>query len=237
MRKVKKRALTIIVLFVLAELWFFFPIGKPEGASLLFAMRLALPAAVLAAGGVGLIPRLMTAGFCLCTLGDAMGVAGSFEGQMAGFAAAHVCFIRQFAGCIRRAPRANHKAAVVVSLLCLVPLVIAAQKILPTVQELHLRIGCAVYALLLAGTAWTATLHACIAGPGGSALPRLAAGGAWLFLASDFILAWNRFTAHIPRASLLIMTTYYAALLLLFVGTLCTTGQSSATANRTKEEI
>ena len=79
------RTLFIIIAFLLAAGWFFFPALKPEGDCLWFAMRLALPAALLALGGIGLIPTLMTFGFVFCAIGDAMGVLGSFEGQMAGF--------------------------------------------------------------------------------------------------------------------------------------------------------
>jgi uncharacterized membrane protein YhhN len=42
--------------------------------------------------------------------------------------------------------------------------------------------------------------------------------GALLFLISDFILSWNKFTSHIPHASLYIMITYYSALFFLFIG-------------------
>ena len=41
-----------------------------------------------------------------------------------------------------------------------------------------------------------------------------------LFMCSDFTLAWNKFNEHIPHASFYIMITYYAALLLIFIGTI-----------------
>ncbi|GEM_PF-2977402 len=41
--------------------------------------------------------------------------------------------------------------------------------------------------------------------------------GATLFVCSDFILAWDMFTADVPGATYLIMVTYYLAELLLFV--------------------
>jgi len=37
----------------------------------------------------------------------------------------------------------------------------------------------------------------------------LAAAGAGLFVASDSMIAWNRFVAPVPKASLLIMITYH----------------------------
>lgn len=215
------RTLFIIIGFILAAGWFFFPAMKPEGDCLWFAMRLALPAALLALGGIGLIPTLMTFGFVFCAIGDAMGVLGSFEGQMAGFALAHICFISYFIKGIR-APRPLPIIIIATTLLCLVPLVLAATKVIPQVRDLPIKIGCCIYALLLTGTVWTSIVSAFSIENGRKALPYVAAIGALLFLVSDFVLSWNRFTAHIPHASLYIMTTYYAALLLLFVGTLKT---------------
>ena len=211
------RTLLVIIAFLLAAGWFFYPVGKPEGESLLFALRLALPAALLTLGGIGLIPALMTFGFIFCAIGDAMGVLGSFEGQMAGFALAHICFISYFAKSIRKP---HPVVLVATTLLCLFPLVLAALKVIPQVHELPIQIGCSVYALLLTGTVWTSIVRAFSIKNGRKALPYVAAIGALLFLISDFVLSWNKFTARIPHASLYIMTTYYAALLLLFVGTL-----------------
>ena len=209
----------VVVAFLLAATWFFVPVGKPDGESLLFAMRLALPAALLALGGIGLVSRPMTAGFCFCAVGDAMGVMGSFEGQMGGFAVAHICFICQFMRDIRRS---TPKLAVFVitALLCSLPLVLAALKIIPAIHDLPIRIGCIFYALLLTGTAWTGIVRAVSPRNVRSFLPFIAALGGLLFLVSDFVLSWNKFTEHIPHASLYIMSTYYAALLFLFVGTL-----------------
>lgn len=215
----KNKSLAVIGAFLVAAVWFFFPVGKPDGESLLFAMRLALPAALLALGGIGLVPWPMTLGFCFCAVGDAMGVIGSFEGQMGGFAVAHICFIYWFAKGLRQS---KPKTAVLVAttLLCALPLVLAAQKIIPAVQNLPIRIGCIVYALLLTGTVWTSLVRALSAHKGRMLLPCIASAGSLLFLVSDFVLSWNKFTAHIPHAPLYIMITYYAALLLLFVGTL-----------------
>lgn len=212
------REWAVIVSFLLAAAWFFFPIGKSEGESLLFAMRLALPAVVLAVGSLWLRPRLMMMAFWFCALGDAMGVLGSFEGQMGGFALAHICFILYFIKGIRKG---NAQSAVMaaVSSVCLIPLVIAAWKVIPAVQFLPIRIGCSVYALLLIGTVWTSAVRAFSVCDGRKVFSLLAALGGVSFLVSDFVLAWNKFTEHISNASLCIMTTYYAALLLLFVGT------------------
>ena len=218
MKKDSVRDVAVIACFLLAVAWFFCPVGKPEGGSVLFAMRLALPAIVLAVGSLWLRPRLMMMAFWFCALGDAMGVLGSFEGQMGGFALAHICFILYFIKGIRKG-NAQPVVMATVSSVCLIPLVIAAWKVIPAVPDLPIRIGCSVYALLLTGTVWTSAVRAFSVCDGRKLFPLLAALGGVSFLVSDFVLAWNKFTEHISNASLCIMSTYYAALLLLFVGT------------------
>ena len=245
----------VVVLFLLAATWFFFPIGAPAEKSLLFSLRLALPAAVLALGGIGLLPWLMTVGFFFCAVGDTMGVLGSFEGQMGGFAVAHICFIfwlvkeikrtRKGTDKVARAERCLHQLCrvatdeerssttpqgsalyaspyIYITPLCIAPLFFAAVRIIPAIHDMPIRVGCVIYALLLTGTMWTAWLRmASSAYPSkgnanGWAL--LTALGATLFLVSDFVLAWNKFVASIPNSRIFIMSTYYAALLLLFMG-------------------
>ena len=215
----KNKALIVIVAFLLSAAWWFFPFLKPEGGSVLFAIRLALPATLLAIGGIGLLPRLMTLAFCFCAVGDAMGVLGSFEGQMGGFALAHICFICYFIRDIRQS-KIKPVVCILSTILCLIPLIIAALKVIPAIRDLPIRVGCNIYALLLCGTLWTSLVRAFSNKGERRILPYLAAFGALLFLVSDFILSWNKFTSHVNHASLYIMTTYYLALLLLFIGTL-----------------
>ena len=211
---------TVIVCFLLAAVWFFCPVGKPEGGSVLFAMRLALPAIVLAVGSLWLRPKLMMMAFWFCALGDAMGVLGSFEGQMGGFALAHICFICFFGGEIRRAK--EHPFLIVTiaiaSLICLVPLGFAAWKVIPAIPDLPIRIGCSVYALLLTATMWTAIVREYTVPFDWISNTSKAVYGAVAFLASDLILAWNKFVEYNPHASFYIMFTYYCALFLLYEG-------------------
>lgn len=215
-------ASTVAAIFLLSAVWYFFPAGRECVAPLLFAMRLALPAAVLTLGGIGILPRLMTFGFCFCTIGDAMGVIGSFEGQMGGFALAQICFITQFIREIRLSAKdvsqrkPQQAVLVAATLVCLPPLILAALKVIPAIQELPIRIGCIVYALLLLMAVWTSIVRAF------SVKKYSAMAGCLFFLISDFTLSWNKFTEHVPHASLCIMSTYYAALLLIFCGTIRT---------------
>jgi len=265
-RSYRFRLYLLVVLFVAAATWFFVPVGKPQEPSLLFSLRLALPAALLAVGGIGLLPWPMSIGFVFCALGDAMGVMGSFEGQMGGFAVAHVCFIGWFVSCIHRQGILTRQGfsskqeerepiqgkdtqavrdliwgkgrvpflIILTVLFCTLPLVAAFLYIIPKISDPLIRIGCIVYSLLLTATLWTAwvrkvavhptngTLTTAIRTRFRSGLPTLyatlSAAGATSFFISDYILAWNKFTSPVPHASALIMTTYYAALLLLFLG-------------------
>ncbi|MBO6125089.1 MAG: lysoplasmalogenase [Bacteroidaceae bacterium] len=219
MRRRRICEVLFVLAFLLTAVWFFFPGWKPEGV--LFAMRLALPAVVLAVGSLLLRAKLMMVGFWFCALGDAMGVLGSFEGQMGGFALAHIYFICFFWGEVSRAK--VHPFPIVTlavaSLVCLVPLGFAAWKVIPAIPELPIRIGCSIYALLLTGTLWTAIMRDFSDPFDRASSPIKASYGAVAFLTSDFILAWNKFVEHIPHASYYIMFTYYCALLLLFAGT------------------
>ena len=219
MRTERLRVWVVCGAFLLAAVWFFVPVGKPEGANVLFAMRLALPAAVLAVGGIGLLPWLMTAGFVFCAIGDAMGVLGSFEGQMGGFALAHVCFIIWLAKQVQRVN--GHPSLYIISSVCFIPLFVAAVRIIPEIKDTTIRIGCIIYSLLLTGTLWTSWLRmasARTANPLQWKRPLLTALGATSFFISDFVLSWNKFVAPVTNSRIVIMTTYYAALMLLFMG-------------------
>ena len=221
----KNKIIIVITLFLLSALWFFFPLWKMESGNVWFAMRLALPAIILTLGGIGLLPRFMTMGFLLCVVGDVMGVRGSFEGQMGGFTFAHIYFISQFVKDIKKSTINSSSFIlhlIVVILLCLFLLVIAFIKIIPAINDLPIRLGCIVYALLLCGTFGTSILRffSCSSPLRGELERGFVVLGALLFLVSDFILSWNKFTSHIPHASLYIMITYYGALFFLFIGTL-----------------
>ena len=221
----KNKIIIVIALFLLSALWFFFPLWKVESGNVWFAMRLALPAIILTLGGLGLLPRFMTMGFLFCAVGDIMGVLGSFEGQMGGFTFAHIYFISQFVKDIRKSTLNSSSFIlhlIVVILLCLFPLVIAFIKIIPAISDLPIRLGCIVYALLLCSTFGTSILRFfyCSSPLRGELERGFVVLGALLFLISDFILSWNKFTSHISHASLYIMITYYGALFFLFIGTL-----------------
>lgn len=219
MRANFQKCLTTI-LFLLFVILYFISRGYGNFGCDPLTFSLALPAAVLALGGIGLLPGLITVGFVFCTVGDAMGVAGSFEGQIGGFAIAQVCFISQFVKEIRQYAKVDLRHGVrpavliIATLVCLIPLFFAARNILPEVKSLPIRIGCIVYALLLLSSVWTSIVRAF------SLRKYMAMIGCIIFLISDLTIAWNKFTDHIPNAGIYIMATYYTALILIFYGTL-----------------
>lgn len=207
-----------LVVFLIAVLWYFFPVGRDSFNPDVFAMRLALPAAVFTLCGIGMLPLSVTLGFLFCMVGDALGVAGSFEGQMSGFALAQICFITRFISDIRKymrddtLGRVKREFPIIATVVCIIPLLLAVLYIFPEVSAIPIRIGCIIYALLLLTSVWTSIVRAFLL------KNYIAMSGCLLFLISDSTIAWNKFTEHIPHAGIYIMTSYYAAL--LFLGTL-----------------
>jgi uncharacterized membrane protein YhhN len=74
----------------------------------------------------------------------------------------------------------------------------------------------AVYVAVILLMAWLASSRYVGAGPAGSGL---AAAGAWLFAASDTLLAWNRFRGGFRAAQALVLGTYFAAQWLIALST------------------
>ena len=210
-RKNHHASMPVIALsiFALTVAYYFGPFGGP-------AMRLAFPVAVLALGGIGALPWTVTAGLAFSALGDACGVLGSFVGQMAAFAVAHVFYIVWLTSRLRKT-KVSAVAALIVAAVWIAVISLTAATILPSVDEPAIRTGCAVYALLISSMMCLALLHAASSRTHVRALALLAAVGGVLFVISDAVLAWNRFVAHIDHSGLIIMTTYYAAQLLLFL--------------------
>ncbi len=197
----------IICLYLLA-VGFYFSANEP-------AMRLAFPVALLALGGIGVLPWTMAAGFAFSALGDMFGVLGSFVGQMASFAVGHVFFLCWLSGRLRVARPRGCTVAVPCAIWATV-VVLVGWKVFPHVPGMAIRTGCLIYAMLLSGMACMAIMLAA-----SRTTQRLwammAAVGGVLFVISDAVLAWNRFVEPIHHSGLIIMVTYYAAQLLLFV--------------------
>jgi uncharacterized membrane protein YhhN len=95
-----------------------------------------------------------------------------------------------------------------VATLFIIPvLVFAFSKIIPNAPAGVLRYGVSFYAVLIAVMVWGALQQRSL----------LFGLGAILFLASDMILAWNRFVEPLPNSGMLILVPYYLAQWLLFM--------------------
>lgn len=185
---------------------------------------LAFPAAVLTFGSLLLASWPLTLALLACTMGDVMGVLGSFPGQMGGFAVAHVFFIVLLRRSIIR-QHINWQIWAPVITVVLAFLVAIGWLVAPSVPGALLKVGCMVYALLLLSVFGLAMIAALACRNAEKSVPIsivrrhavIAAVGAALFVFSDFVLAWNLFVERVPHAHYYIMCTYYAALLLLFI--------------------
>ena len=80
----------------------------------------------------------------------------------------------------------------------------------------RLRWAVLAYVAVILLMAWQASNRWLMAGPPGS---HLAAAGALLFVASDSLLAWNRFRGNFRAAQALVLGTYFAAQWLIALST------------------
>lgn len=168
------------------------------------ACKLAFPLAFLTLCALRYTswPMVLAMGFS--ALGDYMGVCHNFWGQMGAFALAHAAYILFFCRtnpAERTSDGMKWKSAIVVLYG-----VVIGMFILPHVHGL-LQVGVSVYILLI--------LSMCILA-WRQKNPYYAL-GAWLFVLSDTVLAWNKFVSHIEGAGYLIMIPYYLGQWMLFI--------------------
>ncbi len=154
--------------------------------------------------------RAVLAGMALSCIGDIalMLPVDAFVPGLVAFLLAHVCYIVAF----RAGFRAGHGLWVAVVLLG----AFAAGNLVALWPHLpaDMRLPVLAYVVVLALMAMLALARFRTK----SSLPGVsrrsagwAAGGALLFVASDSLLAWDRFAGGLPMASLLVLGTYYAA--------------------------
>lgn len=183
-------------------LWLHY-IGKPLATLLLVWQVLQVATPVSAR-----YRRAVVIGMALSLVGDVclMLPGDLFVPGLVAFLLAHIGYIVAFAPGSAAKARAVAFALVAVvgvaNLVGLLPRVDAALKI-PVVAYTVVLASMAAFAL---ARAWTPSVS--------SALPRsarLGAIGAVLFMASDSLLAWDRFAGGIPMSPLLVLGTYYAA--------------------------
>lgn len=154
--------------------------------------------------------RWILAGITCSLLGDVLLMLPQdlFVPGLVAFLCGHLCFIAAFLGDSRFGARPWWLLASLA--YGAINLYLLWDSIAPP-----LRLPVIVYVVVLTsmggqalGRAWT--FARCDGAQAGSA--RRAAVGAMLFMLSDTLLAWNRFHAAIPLASLWVLSTYYLAL-------------------------
>ena len=206
MKKYLTRPASLIsIVFVLLALLYFSPIA--------IVYKLAFPLAflTLCALRFSTWPMVLAMGFS--ALGDYMGVCHNFWGQMGSFALAHVAYILFF--CRIRPEERTSKGMKWKSAIVILYGVVVGLLIVPHVHG-FLQAGVSVYVLLI--------LTMCILA-WRQKNPYYAL-GAWLFVFSDTVLAWNKFVSRIEWAGYLIMIPYYLGQLILFVQSMRTREQN-----------
>ena len=203
--RTRMEVIAISVLYFIAVAIYFLPIPLPN--------KLALPVALLFVASFKLLPWQMTFAMLFSCLGDYMGAVGNFLGQMGAFALAHVFLILYFLSRYRlgverrKYGRLSTRYKIAATILVLPLLIFALVKIFPHVPEGVMSCGVLIYALLISFMLWCALQQR----------SKIFAIGGALFLASDMILAWNRFVEHIPHATYYILVPYFLSQWLLFI--------------------
>ena len=173
---------------------------KPLTTSLIVVLALALPNPVSTFYGAAIVLGLL---FSL--MGDVFLMLPSdrFVAGLTSFLLAHLCYIAAFSSA------AGSLSVVAVALL----LAWGGLLLWLLWPELgKLRAPVTLYSAVLLVMAWTAIGQSSNGQPGRAAL---AAGGALLFVASDSALALDRFVRKDRRLQLLVLSTYFAAQLLI----------------------
>jgi sterol desaturase/sphingolipid hydroxylase (fatty acid hydroxylase superfamily)/uncharacterized membrane protein YhhN len=172
--------------------------------------RVLKPLAMLLAIGFvlrrpGMQPRLLAALF-FCLAGDVfLMFEGFFIAGLASFLCAHLCYLAQFRQGVGWMPSGR---ALVATLAAAVGMVAFLFPHLGPV----LKVAVPVYALVIALMAAQAIGRATVLRDRAS---MCVGAGAALFMASDTLLAMNRFALPIPLAPLWVLATYYAAQVLI----------------------
>ena len=186
----------ISIVYLLLALLHFSPIAV--------AYKMVFPLAFLTLCAISYStwPMVLAMGFS--ALGDYMGVCHNFWGQMGAFALAHVAYLLFFCR-TNPADRTSYGMKWKSGIVILYGVVIG-MLILPHVHG-FLQAGVSVYILLILSMCLLAWRQK---------NPYYAL-GAWLFVLSDTVLAWNNFVSHIEGASYLIMIPYYLGQWMLFI--------------------
>ncbi len=200
----KKLLWFTVAAFVLLAVLYFIPVKIP--------FKLCFPLALLLIASFSLQPWAIVVAVLCSLAGDVSGQLHQFVPQMGFFAIAHLFFIGYFLALGLKNKRAKGKPVkgwwfALATLFAVALYYIASEKIIPFAPEGVVRTGMYVYAGLIVVMMWSALMQR----------DWMWGVGAVLFVLSDAILAVNKFVSPVPDGSFLIMATYYAAQLLIFV--------------------
>ena len=176
--------------------------------------KTALPLSALTIASLWLCPWQISAALLFSAIGDLAGSFGNFILQMGSFAVTHAFliwfFINRYKEKVVRERKPTEKTVgyiFLINLMCAATAVAAFVMIIRNAPAGIIRTGAGIYTL-------TISFMLCLAFYQRSSLYAL---GALLFVFSDFILAWNRFTEPIEGARLLIMIPYYLGQWLIYI--------------------
>ena len=205
-RRVKSVVFAVTGLFLCLTALFFSPVAIPH--------KLCLPMGVLVVSSLWLTPWEVFMALFFSILGDWFGSCGIFLAQMGAFAVGHVFYILFFVRRFHRKVEPDRKMTakargylMMLSICVLSLLVLVFVRVVPCAPAGVMRIGVAIYSVLICIMLLTALLQRSL----------FYALGALLFVISDFILAWNKFVEPVPYRDILVLGTYLSAQWLLFV--------------------
>lgn len=186
----------ITIIYFLLAIFYFTPCEVPH--------KLVFPLTFLTVCSLRLAPWPLILAMGFSAAGDWMGTCNNFWGQMGFFALAHIAYIIFFSHSCKQS-KTTDKAILKCSIVTLYGLIIGTL----VLRHVHgpLQAGIPVYILLIMTMLTLAWMQQ----------NRYYAIGAWLFVLSDSVLAWNKFVFHIEGASYLIMIPYYLAQWTLFM--------------------
>jgi uncharacterized membrane protein YhhN len=169
---------------------------------------LIIGAGLASARHFGTFQIALVAGLFFCLLGDIFLLEDkTFVLGLASFLAGHLCFITGF-GIV------NHSAGGMLSeAWILLPLLVygAAMYLILAPHLGKMKLPVVVYMVAILLMAWQALTFGVNVG----GMATLASAGAVLFVISDSTLAYNRFRREFMPAELLILSTYWSAILLI----------------------
>lgn len=149
---------------------------------------------------------IFTLALIFSALGDWFGATGGLIWQIGAFALAQICYLLLLLRC--REGKVTVGRVAVAALIPLALMVVTAIYFVPAINEVVVKVGVVVYALLIGAMTTVAQLSK----------SWFIGVGAVLFMLSDFMLAQQIFVASNPQLLRLSLAFYFAGQLLLWLG-------------------